>query len=137
MQRGIEVWVVVPHDDVGSRTKAYAREKVAHVARLAPGPVLLARVRLARAADPGVERPAMAQATLDVDGRLVRAHAAARRMHEAVDLLEARLRDRLEHLASHRRAARRAPGRGVTRPGQRAGRSSRPAGAQRLRVTVR
>jgi hypothetical protein len=53
MQRGIEVRVVVSHDDVGSRTKASAREKVAHVARLAPGPVLLARVRLARAADPG------------------------------------------------------------------------------------
>ena len=38
-----------------------------------------------------------AQANLDVDGRLVRAHVRAETDHEAIDLLHDRLRHRLQH----------------------------------------
>ena len=94
-------------DHVDPQARAYARRKIGQLAKLAPGPVLRARVRLERAADPAVERAAMAQGTLDVNGWAVRAQVAARQFDEAVDLLEARLRHRLEHLHSRLRARRR------------------------------
>jgi ribosome-associated translation inhibitor RaiA len=84
---------------VTSDERAYAHEKLAHIARFAPAPVLDARLRLRYEPDPARERPATAEATLDVNGRAVRAHVAAATMREATDLLEARLRRRLEHLA--------------------------------------
>ncbi|MGZ4482647.1 MAG: sigma 54 modulation/S30EA ribosomal C-terminal domain-containing protein, partial [Gaiellales bacterium] len=58
-----------------------------------------ARVRLRRDADPALQRPAIAKASLDVNGRLVRAHVAAAGMHEAIDILEERMRRRLDELA--------------------------------------
>ncbi len=67
--------------------------------------MLFARVKLGRAPDPGMTRPAIAQAVLDVDGRPVRAQVAARQLDEAVDLLEERLRDQLEHAAAGPRLA--------------------------------
>jgi len=105
--RELQVQVVTVHGDVDPDGQAYARRKIGQLAKLAPGPVLSARVKLDRAPDPALERPALAQATLDVNGRLIRARVAARRLDEAIDLLEARLRHRLEHLASHRRARHR------------------------------
>ncbi|HZD02332.1 MAG TPA: sigma 54 modulation/S30EA ribosomal C-terminal domain-containing protein [Actinomycetes bacterium] len=103
----LQVQVVTGHGKVDPDAQAYARHKIGQLARLAPGPVLLTRVKLERAPDPALDRPALAQATLDINGRLVRAQVAARQFDEAVDLLEARLRDRLEHLHSHLRARRR------------------------------
>jgi hypothetical protein len=67
-------------------------------------PVLLARLKLTRAADPARARPAIAQVTLDIDGDLVRAHVARHDMREAIDLLQRRLRDQLEQRAEHREA---------------------------------
>ncbi len=87
--------------DVSAADREYAQNKVGHLQSLARGPVLFAQVDLTAHADPARERPASAKAELDVDGRLVRAHVAAATMHEAVDLLEDRLRVRLERLAHH------------------------------------
>jgi hypothetical protein len=103
----LQVQVVTVHGKVDVDVRAYARHKIGQLAKLAPGPVRHARVKLEWAPDPALDRPALAQGTLDVEGRLVRAQVAARQLNEAVDLLEARLRDRLEHLASHLRARRR------------------------------
>lgn len=44
------------------------------------------------------------QAELDINGRLVRAHVAAATMFSATDLVESRLRQRLERLAHHEEA---------------------------------
>ena len=87
------------HGSVSHAERAYAREKVAHLARFAPGPVLDVQIRLRREPDPARERPAVAEACLDVDGRPVRSQVAAATMWEAIDLLEARLRRRLRRLA--------------------------------------
>ena len=114
--RPIDMQVVTRGDRIGPTVKAYATRKVATLARIAPGPVRHARVTLGRAADPAVARPAHAKAVLDLNGRLVRAEASARRLEEAVDLLEARLRHRLEHLASRRRTLHRSSG--VAEPGE-------------------
>jgi ribosome-associated translation inhibitor RaiA len=84
----------VPED-----ARVYAHDKIAHVLKFASGRVLFAKVDLVAHADPARERSAFAKAELDVNGRMVRAHAAATTMFEAVDLLEGRLRERIERLA--------------------------------------
>ena len=85
--------------EVGSAVRRYAEEKVARVARFAPRPVLVARIILSEETNPSVQRRAVAEASLDVSGRVIRAHVAAEEMREAIDLLEERLRRRLEELA--------------------------------------
>jgi len=92
----------------------YARDKIAALARHVSQPILHARVRLTRRPDPAVERPAIAQANLDLDGRLVRAQVAAVTMREAIDALQDRLRNRIERLEPHWQARRG----GVPRPAE-------------------
>jgi hypothetical protein len=71
--------------------------RVRGLLRLAPGPVLFGRIKLTMAADPAVERPATAQARVDLRGRLVVAEASGQTMHEAIGHMCDRLRARLEH----------------------------------------
>lgn len=78
-------------------------------------PILFARLKLGLEPDPARARPALAQITIDVNGELVRAHVAGRTMREAADLLQGRLRAKLEQRAQHRhdlrtRGAARQPG---------------------------
>ena len=84
----------------------YARRKISELIRHTGRPVLHAHVRLSRHTDPAVKRPVVAQANLDVDGRLVRAQVDATSAREAVDLLEARLLRRLERTAENWEARR-------------------------------
>ncbi|HLU55932.1 MAG TPA: sigma 54 modulation/S30EA ribosomal C-terminal domain-containing protein [Pseudonocardia sp.] len=90
----IEVQLTGRH---GQGIAEYARDRIGSVLRFARGPVLHARVRITRHADPAVELPVTAQANLDVNGRLVRAQVRGRTDREAVDLLKDRLRRRLQH----------------------------------------
>lgn len=76
-----------------------ARSKVRSALRLTGRPVLYARVTLVMTANPAVERPAVARATLDIDGRMVHVHAAAETMRDAVEHMTDRLRSRLERIA--------------------------------------
>ena len=84
----------------------HARDKIGRLGRYTHQPVLSARVKLTRLADPAVPRPVVAQGNLDVNGRLVRAQAAGTTAQEAIDRLEARLRRRLERVAEHWEARR-------------------------------
>ncbi|MDZ4267707.1 MAG: HPF/RaiA family ribosome-associated protein [Mycobacterium sp.] len=84
----------------------YARSKIGEVAGFTRRPVLHARVRLTRHTDPAVRHPVVAQANLDVDGRLIRAQVDAATAREAIDKLEARLRRRLEKTEEHWEARR-------------------------------
>lgn len=93
--------------DVGDAERSYALEKLGRLIGETERPVLAASLRLERASDPARERPALARLTIDLDGDAIRAHVDAHTMTEAVDLLERRARDRLAHIASHRRALRR------------------------------
>ena len=108
-RRQIDVQVVARDARIGPKARTYARRKLASLARVAPAPVLCARVTLGRAANPGVARPVSAMALFDLNGRPVLARVSARRVEEAVDLLEARLRHRLEHLTGRGRAGGRRP----------------------------
>jgi ribosome-associated translation inhibitor RaiA len=89
-------------------TVAYAREKVLAAVRSAPRNVRFARVTLTFEEHRSIERPAKAEVTMDVDGRIIRVETAARSSTEAIDLVEQRLRRRLADL--RRRRPRKATG---------------------------
>ena len=89
---------VSTHGRVTAGERAYAEQKLSAVAQVVPDPLLHARLRLVMEPDPARERPAVVQGTLDVNGRVVRAHVAAPTMREAIDRFEYRLRERLERL---------------------------------------
>ncbi|BAU81772.1 hypothetical protein SLA_0818 [Streptomyces laurentii] len=98
---------------VSSDEAAYARDKVRAVFGQAPGPVLFARVKLTRYANPAMERPVTAQANLDVNGKPARAHVAGVNATEAADLLRDRIEGVLARMAEHweaRRDRRHPPG---------------------------
>ena len=96
--------------DVDEQSKDYAREKISRVAAYTDAPILVASVKLHQEPNPSQARPAMAEAVLDVNGRPVRAHVAASAMEEAIDLLEDRLKRRLDRYRGRREAARRSAG---------------------------
>lgn len=96
--------VVVSRGPVPLGAINYARRKVNRVIEQASRPVLFARVTLQRHADPARELPALVEVSLDVEGRIVRAHREAHDFREAIDLTQERLQDRLKHLADHRRS---------------------------------
>ena len=76
-----------------------AVDKVRAALRHASEPVLFARVKLTMSADPAVERPAVAQVNLDLNGRLIRAQANAESMREAIERMCDRLKVRLDRAA--------------------------------------
>jgi hypothetical protein len=87
-----------------------ASAAIRRVAQAAHRPVLSARVTLVNEPDPARARPAIAKATLDVNGRPVRAHVAAEEMQSAIGFLEHGLRRRLERVGELARAPRRETG---------------------------
>jgi ribosome-associated translation inhibitor RaiA len=97
--------------EVTAAERDYAESKIARLSGLVSAPILFARVVLTTHDDPARGRPVSAKGELDVNGRPVLAHVAAATVHEAVDLLDARLRERLERYAHHRQSkARRGRG---------------------------
>ncbi|MCV7279351.1 HPF/RaiA family ribosome-associated protein [Mycolicibacterium flavescens] len=101
----------------------YARTTVEELSRFAHRPLSHAHVKLTRHGDPDLERPVIAQANLDVDGRLVRAQAQGDTAREAIDRLGERLRRQLKRagdLVQARRSARAAHDAGAAHPPTRA-----------------
>lgn len=85
----------------------YAIRRVTDALRVAPEPVLAARVKLAEHANPAAAHyRVVAQANVDLRGRLVRAQATAATVTEAVDQLHDRLKRRLEKYARNWEARR-------------------------------
>jgi ribosome-associated translation inhibitor RaiA len=97
---------IAARGDIGDRAKRHAREEVVNVTRRLDDPILFARVKLTLTDDPANQRPAIAQAMLDVNGQPVRAMAEGPSVLEAVDLMCERLRHQLEHLTDRRLARR-------------------------------
>ena len=83
------------HGAVPESAQELAVAKVRSALRHVTRPVLSARVTLTMSADPAVARPAAAQATIDVNGRIVRAEAVGRTMRDAIELMADRLGTRL------------------------------------------
>jgi hypothetical protein len=80
--------------------------QVSSLLRLASEPVLFARVKLTMHADPAMERPAIAQINIDLNGRLVRVQSADKTMRAAIEHACDRLRIRLERAARNWAALR-------------------------------
>ncbi len=97
---------VVVRGQVRPNMPEYVRSRIVALANHAHEPILFARAKLTESANPAVSRPAIAQANLDLDGRLVRAQVAAPTMTQAIDLLRERLSRRLDRLARHWEARR-------------------------------
>jgi ribosome-associated translation inhibitor RaiA len=91
----VEVQVQLQHG-MDPQLQWYAREKVTTALGHTGRPVLYARVRLNRIANPAAARPVTARAEIDLNGRPVHAEAAADTPYEAVDLLQDRLLAKLE-----------------------------------------
>jgi hypothetical protein len=83
-----------------------AAARVQSLLRMAPEPVLFARVTLTMAADPAVGRPATVRANVDLNGRLIHVGTAAATAREAVERMGDRLRIRLERAARNWAATR-------------------------------
>lgn len=97
---------VTTQGPVSRRDEDYAVEKISRLGHLADRNILQGRIALAEEPNPALQRRAVAKASLDVSGRMVRAHVAAESMNEAVDMLEARLRRALERVADRRGPSR-------------------------------
>jgi ribosome-associated translation inhibitor RaiA len=97
---------VVADGDIPAGAQAEAKAKISALGRYTDEPILHCRVRLSRSHDPAVARPVIAQGNLDVNGRLLRVQVAADNAHEAVALLETRLRRKLVRMARHWEARR-------------------------------
>lgn len=102
-----EIQLTVRGGDVPPASRDYAVKKIGHVASYSSQPVLYAHVVMELVGDPARERPALAEATLDVNGTPVRAHVAAGSPEEAVDMLETRLRRQLVQLEDRLRTRHR------------------------------
>jgi ribosomal subunit interface protein len=108
--RAVEVGVTT-RGEVPEAAKEYAEAKIGQLARLTDTPILFAQVKLTLEPNPARERPARAEASLDLNGHPVRAHVAAGQLEEAVDLLEVRLRRNMAKAAERvdRTTVRHAP----------------------------
>ncbi|MFP5345763.1 MAG: sigma 54 modulation/S30EA ribosomal C-terminal domain-containing protein [Actinomycetes bacterium] len=84
----------------------YAEERLRDVFQDTDLPIMHARFRITRHANPARERPVVAQANLDVNGRFVRAELRARTAREAVDRLRDRLRRRVQNVLGRADAMR-------------------------------
>jgi ribosome-associated translation inhibitor RaiA len=94
------------HGRVPDGSRELAAAKVGALLQIAAERTLSARVMLAVAADPAVARPAVAQVTVDMNGRIVRAQAAEQTMRAAIEQMEIRLRVRLDRAARNWAALR-------------------------------
>ena len=86
---------------IPARVKGYATEKISSVMHLSPMPVMRARVVLTRTHHRAADQHVIAEVTLDLNGRPVRAQVAAASSHEAIDLVRDRLRRKLSQLGRH------------------------------------
>lgn len=87
---------IVVRGPVSSDVVEYGRAKLRAIAAATKRPILGVELRLTQDRDPARAQPCHAEAFVDVDGALVRAHAAAPTTREAVDATKGRLERRLD-----------------------------------------
>jgi len=88
------------HGSAPRRLADYAREKVTAALGHTSRPVLRVEVWLDRSRDPAVPRPAVAKVEVVLNGDVIRAHAAASNVTEAIDLMQDRLVSRVARVAA-------------------------------------
>ena len=101
-QRAIPDTVVELRGNIADDLVEYTRMKVGAALARTGRPVHRSRVRVTRHADPARERPVVAQAHVDLDGRPVHVEVEATTPRESVDLLVDTLAHRLERAVPER-----------------------------------
>ena len=105
MEPAVEIDVtVVTKGRVDAEAVDYARQKIDKTLRHGATPARRAVIHLTHEPDPARERPFIAEATIDRDGEAIRAHVGGDAMLEAIDLLDDRLRRRIDESESRKRA---------------------------------
>lgn len=98
---------VTARGEVSDRAREQAREKLGELEQFAKGPILGARAVLIQEPNPRIPMSARAEAEVDLQGRVIRARAAAPSMDAAVDdvaeRLQRHLRRYLERLITRQR----------------------------------
>jgi ribosomal subunit interface protein len=98
---------VTARGEVGEQARAQAREKLAELESFVKGPILGARVVLTEESNPRISMPARAEAEVNLQGRSIRARAAAPSMEAAVDdvaeRMQRHLRRYLDRLVTRQR----------------------------------
>jgi ribosome-associated translation inhibitor RaiA len=94
---------------VPAKERRRAHDRLAQLDRRIPDPVLGARVMLTQEANPRLERPARAEAELDVNGRLVCGRVAAATMPQAIGELGEQLERQLDEFEQRRTRLHRRP----------------------------
>ena len=93
---------VTVRGQVGESAKSYARQRVAQACAHVAEPVLFAEVKLTHEPHPAQQLPFVAEAALTLSGTTLRVHVAADSMGGAIDLLDDRLRRRIDRYTSMR-----------------------------------
>lgn len=100
---------ITARGDVSDHARAQARQKVGALERFVSGPILGARVVLTVERNPRIEHPAHAEAELDLQGHMIRAHADALTIEAAVDevtdRLQRQLRSYVDRIVTRKRTA--------------------------------
>src|SRR5690606_36033125 len=108
---GMPEFAIVREGDVRDHDVDHAIERVRSLLEKVDEPILFARLQFTHLPASGRALPALAQATIDINGDVVRAQTAGETVRHATDELRERLRSQLEQ-RSHRRQI----GRGETLP---------------------
>jgi ribosomal subunit interface protein len=99
--------------EVSDRSRRCAQMKLGELEAFTKGPILGARIVLIQEANPRIAMPARAEAEVDLQGRVVRARAAAPSMEAAIDdvteRLQRHLRRYVERLVTREREPAQAP----------------------------
>jgi ribosomal subunit interface protein len=98
---------VTTRGEIAEPIKQRAADRIAGLERYTRRTLLEARVVLTHERNPRIERPARAEAELDLDGRIVRARVAEPAMAAAVDELADRLRRQIARIDDERLERRR------------------------------
>jgi putative sigma-54 modulation protein len=91
----MQITVTGRHMDVSDSLRNYAEEKVNRAAKLLDGNNMTAEVRLHVEKNPSIENPKVAEITLFMGGRVVRAEEASTDMYAALDLATEKLERQL------------------------------------------
>ncbi len=86
---------VVEQGEFAEDVAEYARQKIAALTGYTSDPIVSARIRLVRHADPAMTDPVVVTASLELSGRTAHAHAAAASGRIAVDAVAHKLRRQL------------------------------------------
>jgi len=101
---------VTARGDVADAQKDHARDRIGALDRCVSDPVLAARVMLRCEPNRRLERPARAEAELNVNGHMVRGRVASATMSQAIDQLGTHLERQLHGFVDRRARLRRRAG---------------------------